>query len=209
MICLMKAWPSLQGIPFKSDALVKGTCFPMKSVLLFAAYMLAVRAQEAVPIRTMAICDLLRNPSQYNGKVIALTGLYSPGGHGLYLRGEGCDGVLVTKGYQWPSLVWIVSSEEEMRRRGRAIAPYMQALFQVAAISRRELLRKGSGAKIAKVTVTFVGLFETRDDLANAVFQRPDGTVVGAGFGQVPGAPGQFFVDSVKNVEVELLPDAK
>src|SRR5215469_9630827 len=188
MICLMKTWSSLQAVPFKSGAPVTSTCLPMKSVLLFAACALTVRAQEVVQVRTMAICDLLRNPSQYNGKVIALTGLYSPGGHGLYLRGEGCDGVLVTKGYQWPSLVWIVSSEEEMRRRGRAIAPYMQALFQVATTSRRELLRKGPGAKIAKVTVTYVGLFETRDDLANAVFPRPDGTVVGAGFGQVPGA---------------------
>ena len=50
------------------------------------------------------------------------------------------------------------------------------------------------------------GLLETRADLGSTVFRRPDGTVVGAGFGQVPGAPGQLFVDSVKDIVVEFEP---
>jgi len=181
----------------------------MKSLILLSAAFACeyvAYAQEPVPNTTISICDLLRDPSMYNGEVISLRGVYFPGGHGLYLKGEGCDGTLNTRGYRWPSLVWIVNNEQEMQRHGRSMERYLQALVQVADAGRRELLRKSPGAKIGRVIVTYTGLFETRDDLASAVFQRPDGSVVGIGFGEAPGAPGQLFVDSVKDIAVEFEP---
>jgi hypothetical protein len=78
----------------------------------------------------------------------------------------------------------------------------LDAQIEVGAV--RERQRRGKGASSEKVTVTFVGLFETREDLDSVVFQRPDGSLVGIGFGQAPGAPGQFFIDSVKDIVVEF-----
>ena len=85
----------------------------------------------------------------------------------------------------------------------------MQAIREIEKVTRSELERRGTGAKIARVEVTFVGLFETHRDFDSAVFHRPDGSVVGAGFGQVPGAPGELFVQSVKDISTEFESDSK
>ena len=61
-------------------------------------------------------------------------------------------------------------------------------------------------SRIKSVTVTYTGFFETYENLEAVVVRRPDGSLVGFGFGQVPGAPGQLFVDSVRDVTVELEP---
>jgi hypothetical protein len=186
--------------------------FPRTVTLLLAlagVISLDVGAQEAPPLKVVPICDVLRNPSLFNGKVIAVRGEQIVGGHGLYLGGENCSDVLTTKGYRWPSLIWIVNSEEEMERRGYTLSQYMQALREIDDVRRGELQRTGAGAKIARVEVTYVGLFETHRDFDGAVFQRPDGSVVGAGFGQVPGAPGQLFVQSARDVSIEFESSSK
>jgi hypothetical protein len=185
---------------------------PRKVTLLLAlagVYLLNVAAQVTAPMNVVPICDVLRDPSLFDGKVIAVRGEHIVGGHGLYLGGRDCPDGLTTKGYRWPSLIWIVNIEEEMERRGYAPSQYMRALREIDNVSRGELQRKGAGAKIARVEVTFVGLFETHHDFENAVFQRPDGTIVGAGFGQVPGAPGQLFVQSAKDVSVQFESSSK
>jgi hypothetical protein len=90
----------------------------------------------------------------FNGKITAIRGEHLVGGHGLYLRGGNCSDVLATKGYRWPSLIWIVNIEEDMERRGHNLGQYMEALHEIDKVSRAELQRKGTGAKIARVEAT-------------------------------------------------------
>jgi len=175
----------------------------MKStIILGLALVCAPLAIGQQTLKTITVCELLQDPTKYNGKTIALRGEYSVGGHGLYLRGPDCDGLLITKGYRWPSSIWISLTRKEYQKRSMSFEHLLDAQIEVGAV--RERQRRGKGASSEKVTVTFVGLFETREDLDSVVFQRPDGSLVGIGFGQAPGAPGQFFIDSVKDIVVEF-----
>jgi hypothetical protein len=175
----------------------------LAAVFAFANIAAAQPTQDG---KATAICDVLHQPSAYNGRVVAIRGGYFVGGHGLYLKGEDCDGALVTKGYRWPSLIWIVNTVEEMQRRGRTLDQYMRAVLAVDEATQRELLSARAGTRVRSVTVTYIGLFETYENLEASVVRRPDGSVIGFGFGQVPGAPGQLFVDSIKDITVELEP---
>lgn len=174
-------------------------------ILAFAGVLLSdATAQEGSSPPVVPICDVLRNPPLFNGKVIAIRGERLVGGHGLYLAGPNCADVVGTKGYRWPSFIWIENGRKEMESRGYSMDEYEKAILEIGRVSRSALERKGPGAKIARVEVTLVGLFETHRDFDSAVFARPDGSIVGAGFGQVPGAPGQLFVKSVRDISVEF-----
>jgi hypothetical protein len=177
----------------------------MKSIMFSGLALVCARVAtgQQTP-KTVTVCELLQDPTKYNGKTIALRGEYSVGGHGLYLRGPDCDGLLITRGYRWPSSIWISLTREEYQQRSMRFEHLLDVQVEVGAVRERERQRRGKGATSEKVTVTFVGLFETREDLDSLVFRRPDGSLVGIGFRQVPGAPGQLFIDSVKDIVVEF-----
>lgn len=150
----------------------------------------------------LSVCDLFRDPPRYNGKQVAVRGVYQPGGHGLYLEGGLCGDVLITRGYQWPSRIWIPLTADEYRSRGLRIQDEVEAELQIAAIRARENQERGGPNLSERVTVTYVGVFETHNDLSAAVVQGP--MPRGIGFGQGLSAPGQLFVISVKNILVEF-----
>jgi hypothetical protein len=152
------------------------------------------RAQDigTVPA-SISVCELLREPSRFNGKTIAVRGIYLPWEHGLYLRGEGCDMVRSSSGKDWPAVISIVLTTEEMRRRGLDPERLKAAEVQIAMEKARETTARGGEGKIAKVVLTYVGFFETRD-----------GTTNSRGFGAGAAAPGQLFVESVRDIVVEF-----
>jgi hypothetical protein len=152
----------------------------------------------------ISVCDLLRDPSKYNRKTVSITGIYFPGGHGLYLKGDNCEGVLVTKEFKWPSLVWLPVGDQDFRDRGLNSERLRRALDATGVMLNREAARNDKDAKVSKVIVTYRGLLETRDNFDQEVGRGPDGTWVGNGFGPGASAPAQLFIDSVENVKVEF-----
>lgn len=169
-------------------------------------YVFLAGAQDATLPKSMTVCDLLRDPAKYNGKVIAVRGTYLIGGHGLYLHGEGCDGVLTTKGHPWPPIIWLSLSQQEMEQHGQSFDRALKAEDQVSAAREREKqFRRDRGSPgRERVTLTYIGLFETRDNLENEVGRAPNGTTVVNGFGPGNSAPGQLYVQSVKDIVVEF-----
>jgi len=159
-------------------------------------------AQSAVP-KDIGVCDLFRDPSRYNGKRIAVRGVYHPGGHGLYLDGGDCGEVLTTRGYRWPSRIWVPLARDEYLSRGLSIQGEVDAEIEIATARSREGQRRGGAGVIERVTVTYVGLFETHNDLGAAVVQGP--IPRGVGFGQGLTAPGQLFVTAVRDILVEFV----
>ena len=179
----------------------------MRIVLLAFSCVLAATAayaQQGPPEGTISICDLLRRPSRYNGKTIAVRGTYFVGGHGTYLKGEGCDGVLVTKGHPWPSVIWLSLSREETERRGLDYEHKLRAEADMSAAVFRARAARDFKSDVAKVTLTYVGLFETRDGFDAQIGKPDDAAGVEEGFGDQGYAPAQLFVDSVKDIVVEL-----
>ena len=152
-------------------------------------------AQEARPAAELSVCDVLRNPTQY-GKVISARGVYSVGAHGSYVRGEGCGRFLENDtNFKWPPVIFISLSQRQMESRGRDVMSIVRAMDELSAAIQREVKRKGPEARVARVWLTCVGLFETRDDIEH----RP-----GDGFGPLNTAPGQLYIDTVKDIVVEF-----
>src|ERR1700732_2065447 len=115
----------------------------MRTVFLFVVggiLAASIYAQKDPLEGAISVCDLIRKPARYNGKIIAIRGTYFVGGHGTYLKGEGCDGILVTKGHPWPSLICLSLTREETNLRGlnyehqvKADADMSAAVFRARA----------------------------------------------------------------------------
>ena len=172
--------------------------------LLLATIACAPVAQTQESHQTITICELLRDSSKYNGKVVAVPGEYFAGGHGLYLRGSDCDGILTTRGYRWPALIWISPMEKEFTSRGLNFYHASRAEIEIATVRERERQRIGVDWNSEKVTLTYVGLYETREHFDREVGRGRDGKLVANGFGPGNTAPGQLFVDSVKDIAVDI-----
>jgi len=168
------------------------------------AFSPGLRAQADEPPKAMTVCELLREPSKFNGKKIAIRGLYVPYEHGLYLRGEGCEMMPITKGRDWPAVISVVLSDEQMRRRGIDPGRFAAAESAITMAKLRATGARGGEAKIARVRITYVGLFETRDSFDGHPEKQADGRAVESGFGAGGAAPGQLFVDSVRDIIVEF-----
>ena len=166
------------------------------------AHTIAVQPASSPP-PTMTVCELLRAPSTYNHKMIAIRGLYVVGGHATFLGGVDCEGVVVTKGLRWPSLVYIAGAREEIESHGMTVEHLGKVRMQIALAKSSEAQIRGEDQERAKVVLTLIGRFETRDTFDADNGKPEDGTPVETGFGDgAPGAPGQLCVDSVKDIVV-------
>ena len=178
-------------------------------VFVFSAFLVAQNG-ETPP--ELSVCELLKNPAKLNRRVLALRGEYLPGAHALYLAGidlqsKGgpyCDNVLRTKGKSWQSVVLVVNSREETEARGFDHRKFVNTLNEIHLASIRASRRYGRNAKVARITVTFVGWFETRDSFDGSMDQREGQGPGEHGFGDQDTAPGQMFVESVKDIVVEF-----
>jgi hypothetical protein len=149
----------------------------------------------------------MRSPAKFNGRPIALRGVLSEGGHGAYLRGESCDGVFRANGASWPSIVFFTVGQKEWDSRGLDFQRFSKAIQDMYTIIEARTRGLGSDVKL-KVTVTFVGILETRhsfDGETNTPHPWEPG------FGPGAAAPAQIFTDSVKDivVESEIAPNRK
>jgi hypothetical protein len=163
-----------------------------------------MNAQNADARPKLTVCELLKQPSKFNRRMIELRGIYFQGGHGLFVAGDGCDEVLITKGKRWQSLIWLQLSREQTERRGMNFEQVTKAEMEIATAKLREMRRHDPQAKITKVIVTYVGLFETRDDFDSMIGAPADDRPVGSGFGDQGIAPGQLIIDSAKDIVVKF-----
>ncbi len=173
--------------------LLMGTGFPV--TLTYA---------QAVGGATMSVCELLKRPSQHNGKVVSVRGVYSSGNEGLYLRGENCQTVLETKGVRWPYAIWIELAREEFQRRELDYAHLSKTEEEISAAIFRARFAHGFDKNVARVRITYTGLFETRASFDDQIGKPSDQLPVEPGFGHLNGAPGQLFVDHVTDIVVDL-----
>jgi hypothetical protein len=81
----------------------------------------------------------------------------------------------------------------------------LRAEIEIGAARERERQRRGGRAAAEKVKLTYVGLFETRENFDSEVGRDRNGRSVANGFGPGNIAPGQLFVDSVRDILVEFV----
>lgn len=175
------------------------------------AYNLAIllgglRAILAQPPPMVTVCQALANPQKYNGRVIALRGIYESDVDAGGLAGVGCDPTLVTAGYTWPSLIWLTGPTSRGALHKADFPPPDRAEYdRLAALLRKAGFDRHLYSPTQMATVTFIGLFETYDDLSQHVRSTSDG-LRGFGFGVEAAAPAQLLVKSISLDDVVIEP---
>jgi hypothetical protein len=147
--------------------------------------------QQAIVRPLMTICELLKNPSTYRGKLVTVTGIYWYG-----LR-EPCREPLVTGNRTWPTVIDFAHSDI-LGASGEAIAfatdskswDHLQLFVrQEARAGRRE-----------EIWVTVVGMFRAPESYVNK-----DGQVFG-GYGHLGGYPAQLVLKTVLDISIKNNP---
>jgi len=186
--------------------------FFMRLLLLVASLInvsFIAAAQEPTP--AISVCQLLREPGKYNTTTITLRGIYFVGGHGPYLQGDNCEGLVVAGGVRWPSLIWLGVDGRDFDQLGLSHSSFERhgkALADTGVLMERELskLTEKERSQARRWVVTYRGRIETGVDFSAWVRRRADGSLFGAGFGPgPPGAPAELFIESVISVELEKL----
>jgi hypothetical protein len=168
----------------------------------------SLRTIQAQP-PAVTVCQVLSNPQRYDGRIIALRGTYRSAVDVGGLAGAGCDGILVTAGYTWPSFVWLASPASRGVLHKADFPPNPSAFEKLAALLRQAGFDNHLYSAKLTATVTFVGLFETYGDLAQRVRSTSYGPR-GFGFGNDDGAPAQLLVKTISldDVVIEPKPEA-
>ena len=168
------------------------------ALLFIAASLLPLPPAASQPPSTpstppITVCELLKNWSRYNGKQVTVTGVYRPWEHGLFLEGEGCEGILGNAAFKWMSVIDVVLSHDKYEKRGLDPGKILRSNEALSSAFHR-MFRELTENPDKSTHVTYSGLFITHDDLD----ARP-----GDGFGALNAAPGEFYIDQVVDVHLK------
>jgi hypothetical protein len=161
---------------------------------IFVSGLALLYAAPVPSVKPLDVCEVLRSPVSFNGKLVSIRGLLRATDHGAWIVGERCPGVLTTQGYTWRSIIFL------------AYPNSADALHEVDFDCDREArhnltmqIEQRSKTGYDKVLVTVVGMLETRANLDLQIYRDPSGGVRPAGFGHMVEAPAQVVVKTFKD----------
>lgn len=176
--------------------------------LLFAGLSVSAPAQDLEPIRVEA-CDLFRDPSAFNGKMVAASGviqiLPGSGETGPWLSTTACPVRISVKGFEYADTISITP-------------PWYPPIFFDHKVdftwdrtnyAELNALMKKMDARTEQIRATVVGLFETRvptDLLVIATASHPEGQR--NGYGHQNQDPAQIIVKTVTGMHIEKKEEA-
>ena len=181
------------------------TAMRYESIRLLAAAALAcmgpvqARSGSGAPgPPVVTVCDLMRTPLEYDGRLIQVRGRLSGTDEGEWLFGDGCPGALVTDGHVWPTAIWLTAPDH----RGVLHAPDFKLDEDSGRRFNRSYKRLRRRLPEQCIVSTLTGLFETRRDWSQFKRAYPSGTWAFTGFGHLGEAPGQLVIKSEDEVAV-------
>jgi hypothetical protein len=132
-------------------------------------------------MKTLDVCDALKQRAELNGKLIAVQGIIDANEHGAFLKGERCPNRIVLDGIVWPSAVSMVYPSS---------GPFSVPCIEESILTPRAM-KPALGPDDRKLRMVYVGEFQTR--IAFDWFVQRDGTRRGNGFGPGAGFPAQLL----------------
>jgi hypothetical protein len=146
--------------------------------------------------RPPSVCELLLNVNQYNGKQIAVRGIYNWTTHGSYLTANadynGSCQEVEKQGHTWPSGI---------RFSGGANWRQVNSKLEDARQLQR-LHYSTKGMEPLLIVATFIGTVETRDNLK--IVRRDDGSYQGNGYGPGGRFPAFLIPSDVEDITTRL-----
>jgi hypothetical protein len=144
----------------------------------------------------LSVCGLLEHRLQYNGKMVHVRGIVEGSPEGAALIGTRCAKAIVTDGFTWPNAIALAYHTDY---NSPYTVDFTRDQDQIDRTN-RELKRIRHKNPNAKILVTYVGLFETRTNLGQAV--NLAGELIPAGFGHLNACPARLVIQTKKNARV-------
>jgi hypothetical protein len=166
-------------------------------VLTFTTLYAQAPYKEKPPL---TVCEVIAKRSVYNGQIVAVPGRVGGGGHGIWLDSPDCEYKLVTRGVEWPNVIFLTTPSN----KSPDVADHANFDTDWSTIdkSQEAVKRAGFNINTDRIIATYVGLFVTYLDLE----KRVNPGILGAlrlGFGPVGlGAPAQLLIKIVKDTVV-------
>jgi hypothetical protein len=129
----------------------------------------------------VTVCDVLRAPLKYDGRLVKIRGRWYGTDEGSWLLGDGCPDVLITDGHVWPAGIALTAPGE------RGILHKIEFAFDEDSEHRFNRAYRRVGKRVPKQCIisTLTGLFETREDWSQHKAVYPNGTSKFIGFGHL------------------------
>lgn len=160
-------------------------------LMLFTLRNCSILAQPVAPPEIITLCDLIKNPVGYRGRVVAVVGVYWYG-----LR-DVCSSRFITASHTWPSAI-------ELAHSGSNIPNDIAVPFQTDEKSWDHLqsvvLQEARAARKEEIWVTAVGIVQ-----APASYIDKAGQVVG-GYGHLGVFPAQLVIESISQIRIVKKP---
>lgn len=148
----------------------------------------------------VSVCDVVGDPTRYDGKMVAVHGLVRGTDEGVWLVGEACPKKLITTwGHVWHPSVWLAKPGDF------GITHQIDFDLDEAAMNRAAdtIKRQIQDPKLDKIWATYIGRIETRPNINSEPVRSADGTLRPAGFGHLNRSPAQLIIQSIADVRVE------
>jgi hypothetical protein len=149
----------------------------------------------------LSICEVIAKRTEYNGRLIAIRGEISGGGHGAWLvPSSACEYKLVTKGVEWPIAIFLDYPNNKSPHEDRH-APF-RVDWRMIQKAEETVQHAGFNPNTDRVIQTYVGLFVTYPDLEARISPGVPGALR-LGFGPVGlGAPAELLIKTVSDATV-------
>jgi hypothetical protein len=151
-------------------------------------------ADKPASPRVLSVCELLATPLSFNGKLVAVKGSVMAY-QGWWLYDDHCPSNITVQGRSFDNLIAITSPTDLVRVHDVSFDTDDDSV----ALITKALGNSATGQP--RIIATFVGMFETRQDLSlvsqNGAFR---------GFGHLGAAPGQLLLKECRGVTPEYVP---
>ena len=168
----------------------------MKRILSSLILLSAVAWSADVP-KGIDLCELFREPSRWNGVMVSVRGTLHPpdSENETKLAGESCEGHIEVKGTVFRNLIELEDPQSSFRLHSVGFEWDPDSLREMNSLLARIDRRR------QEVVATVVGVFETRDPLADLIQEhRP---YPFNGFGHLNGSPAQILVKTMVNFKIQ------
>lgn len=200
------------GVAFRQNKTgkIKENGFSMKCAkpvlivtLALVSLMNAQTRSEQGRTAEVDVCTVLRDPSVYDGQMVKLSGKLLTSPEDFALGGENCPGIFRTKGYTWPSVVYLQMPTS--RTRLHPVDFTFDSASQQQVDKEYQRLKRRVPERC--ISWTYVGMLETHLDWSKAEVHYPNGSSRLIGFGHGSAAPAQLLIKRVESVFAR--PDCK
>ncbi|HYX72512.1 MAG TPA: hypothetical protein VE732_07060 [Nitrososphaera sp.] len=143
-------------------------------------------------VKPISICELLENRKLYNGKMVAVVGIFSAGYHGAWLV-DNCEQKIKTGDYVWSSSLWLEYDDSLPSVSTKGLSVDTMAAIEKAKERKQHIDSRKWGSR----WVVVYGRFETYEELQT--YTPSNGkTIYELGFGHLNSSPGQLVYNYIK-----------